>query len=286
MNRFLELNEELVKHQRKGNYRSNLKKKQKITVSQSADDEFDRYFRQASVNAINWCNIKADIIRIARAEEAHWRNAAGNKILESDPAMLPDLEKYWRIVIPAAQVHNSAVQSAADNDAFPWSAAFISWVMSSAGVTKAMGFELSQRHMSYVVQALRNREASDRTKPFWLYDNIEVMHEAVPAPGDILCKNAVNDAGVITTHWTYSGLRRSFFENGNNAIAIGTVTGSSHCDIVVDTIQRGGRRFMRTVGGNVSDSVSFTEHEVDQNGTLVNPRAGLIFGIIKLVECP
>ena len=289
MNRFLELNEELVKHQRKSTKPESLlkeKRKNKFSRPESVDDEFERYFQQAPVIPPNWCNIKADIIRIARAEEARWRNAAGNKILESNPAMLADLEKYWRVVIPAAQAHPNAVQSAADNNNFPWSAAFVSWVMSTAGVTKAMGFELSQRHMSYIVQALRNREASDRTKPFWLYDHIELLREAVPQPGDILCKNAVNDQNQITTSWTHSRLRRDFFENGHDAIPIANAFGSSHCDIVVDTIQRGARRFMRTVGGNVSDSVSFTEHEVDQNGTLVNPRAGLIFGIIKLVECP
>src|SRR5580765_330027 len=151
MNRFFELSDELTRHrQRKQKAEKNgtqiaVKPKSKMSWIQSVDeDEFDRYFRQASVNAINWCNIKADIIRIARAEELHWRNATGNKILESDPTMLADLEKYWRVVIPAAQVHNNAVRSAADDPAFPWSAAFVSWVMSSAGVTKAMGFELSQ----------------------------------------------------------------------------------------------------------------------------------------------
>ncbi len=59
----------------------------------------------------------------------------------------------------------------------PWSAAFISWVMTRAGVA---GFVRSPRHIDYIRAA---RRGGDTARPYRLADPMQEK----PAPGDLLC---------------------------------------------------------------------------------------------------
>lgn len=238
--------------------------------------------RSYQMQAINWCQIRQDIVRIAIQEEGVWTNAQGGKLLETQPAMLAELERYWRAV-PNINAHQAAVDSAnetAGSLGENWSAAFISSVFNDAGVLPAHGFPFSLRHLTYIVAALRNRENSDRARPFWLYDNIEILIEAFPQPGDLICYNRSNSGH------SYSSLRNRFWGNNDDP------RGSSHCDIVVAVTDRNGMKIIETIGGNVGDTVSFTFlniqgnviRKVDRDGS--NPRVeNNIFGIIKLIEC-
>ncbi|MGH9963179.1 MAG: DUF2272 domain-containing protein [Pyrinomonadaceae bacterium] len=178
----------------------------------------------------------------------------------------------------AAAAAAAARESA--NNTRAWSAAFICFVMHTAGVRQVHGFEFSQRHITYMVGALRNRERSDQNRVFWLADSIELKSEAAPEPGDLLCFNRrVN--GTMTQH-SYSSLRRAFWLGGNqNRIP----EGSSHCSIVVDKVERNGRWFIQTIGGNESATVRLREIPLDAFGGIPNPQAHNIFGIIKLVRC-
>lgn len=239
---------------------------------------------------INWCQMRQTIASSARAEEQRWTDPNGNKIWENHPSRLGILESYWRIVpgfTTAAAAATAAQESA--NNTRAWSAAFICFVMHTAGIRQAHGFEFAQRHMNYIVGALRNRERSDRNKVFWLFDHIEVQHEAIPQIGDLLCFNRrVN--GVMTNH-SYVSLRNNFWLHGNQNVP---PTGSSHCSIVVGTIERNGRRFVQTIGGNESApgsgqrgvTVRLRENiPLNSSGGILNPRARNLFGIIKLLRC-
>ena len=239
---------------------------------------------------INWCQRRNDIAATARAEEARWTAANGTKILENDPSRIPILRSYWAAV-PGVNPVVAAAGSAADLDEWTWSAAFICFVMQRAGVLPGQGFEFGRRHMTFIVGALRNRERSDRNRPFWLLDAVEIERESQPQPGDILCFNRCVSGRPadrcddrpgfrLTTH-QYSTLRNSFWGANQHVMP----TGNSHTAIVVGTVEVNGRRFAETVGGNERNSVRLRRVPLNQHGGIENPAAQNIFGMIKIVTC-
>jgi hypothetical protein len=249
---------------------------------------------QDAANEIDWCQKRRDIAAAARGEVPRWRGPQGQVIPESDQRQRPILETYWRAV-PVANPAAAAALSAADRPGGEWSAAFICFVMRAAGVLPVHGFEFGQRHIRYIVGALRNRERSDRSRPFWLIDAIELLRkEAIPQPGDLLCFNRCAPAGPqhrcgthpgrrMTTH-TYATLRRQFWISQPAVVP----TGSSHCALVVDNCTGpNGQRSIVTIGGNEANSVLVTPIHVDQDGGL--PAAVIarrhIFGMIKIIAC-
>jgi hypothetical protein len=62
-------------------------------------------------------------------------------------------------------------------------------------------------------------------------------------------------------------------------------SGFSHCRIVVGVGAARGRRFIATIGGNEANSVRLRRIPADQFGSIPNPQALGIFGLIKLIEC-
>jgi hypothetical protein len=251
------------------------------------------YYEKESENRpaadIDWCQMRQNIARIARAEERQWTRPDGSKLWENDSSRLPVLESYWRAVPGFTRAATAAAAARASaNNARAWSAAFICFVMHTAGVRQAHGFEFGQRHMTYIVGALRNRESGDQSKVFWLADRIEVQSEAAPDTGDLLCFNR-RVRGAMTQH-SYDSLRRRYWLHGNqNRVP----TGSSHCSIVVGQVARNGRWFIQTIGGNESArgsrgrgvTVGLREIPIDSFGGIPNPQAYNIFGIIKLTGC-
>ncbi len=125
----------------------------------------------------------------------------------------------------------------------PWSAAFISWDIASAGVPRDL-FCPDARHTIYVERiVIRAREP----------DAAFIAHhvnEYAPRVGDLIC--ASRDNGGTT------------LENLNR--------GPGHCDIVVE-VRRGE---VHAIGGNVRDSVSRSVFPLDANGFL-SPISGRPF---------
>lgn len=226
------------------------------------------------------CALAARIAAVARGEVARWRRG-DVRLVESDPGQLPVLQEYWSAVPGFGTAGRALAQARLSaRDAVPWSAAFVCWVMRRAGVRPGAGFEFSPRHITYIVGALRNRERSDVSRPFWLVDDLELQHEAVPRPGDLVCFNRAA-AGAMTRH-SVDRLRQAYWENGRQDVV---PSGSSHCAVVVGTTTRGRQRGGVTVGGNESNSVGRRFLPVDRWGGLLNPAARNVFGAITLVGC-
>ena len=228
--------------------------------------------RSRLLSAPDWCQIRFGIIKSADEEQGFWLTPAGDLRKEGDPVVLEMLTKYWRDGAGDPNPEARAKDSAADAENSPWSAAFVSWVMRNAGVPSNAGFDFSSLHMTYIVGALRNRERGQRDRPFWFYG----IDEIVPQPGDVLCKNR---GGAI---YTYDGLKKKYFDGGNDTVA---PSGKSHSDVAIGYAERGDRRFLQVVGGNVSNTVGTTEYEVDEDGRLVDAAANNVFGVITLLEC-
>jgi len=125
----------------------------------------------------------------------------------------------------------------------PWSAAFISWDIESAGVPRDL-FCPDARHTIYVERmVLRAGEPGAAFVP-------HPVNEYAPQVGDLICASR---AGGGTT-----------LENLNR--------GPGHCDIVVEV--RAGD--VHAIGGNVGDSVSRSVFPLDGNGFL-SPISGRTF---------
>ena len=125
----------------------------------------------------------------------------------------------------------------------PWSAAFISWDIESAGVPRDL-FCPDDRHTIYVERmVIRARQPGAAFIPHH-------VNEYAPRVGDLICASR---AGGGTT-----------LENLDR--------GPGHCDIVVEV--RPGE--VQAIGGNVRDSVTRSVFPLDANGFL-SPIAGRPF---------
>lgn len=122
----------------------------------------------------------------------------------------------------------------------PWSAAFVSWVMTRAALP---GFRPSPSHVDYVRDAWRG------TGPYTFADPDAVA----PAVGDLLCY--VRGNGVPFGH---GGLRR-FFAAGNGSLAM-------HCDIAIAASRDGA--YLYFVGGNVLQGVTLRQLPLNRRGLL------------------
>jgi hypothetical protein len=107
---------------------------------------------------------------------------------------------------------------------FPWSAAFISWVMKTSGA--GSHFRYSTQHSVYISQAIRDHMKGNDVG-FWGWR----LNEHRPAVGDLVCW--AREAGVDFDHQ----------KSGNYA---------GHCDIVVEV----NADEIFVIGGNVGDAVT------------------------------
>ena len=130
----------------------------------------------------------------------------------------------------------------------PWSAAFISWDIESAGVPRDQ-FCPDARHTIYVERmVLRARQPGAVFIP-------HSVRDYAPRVGDILC--AARDDGGTS------------LENLNR--------GPGHCDIVVEV--RAGE--VHAIGGNVGDSVTRSVFPLDASGFLSPISARPFFTVIE-----
>jgi len=154
---------------------------------------------------------------------------------------------------------------------YPWSAAFISWVMCEGGLGGSGRFERAVAHHVYIDQAIRARDEAAPEAAYAAYD----IGEAPVGPGDLLCT-----------------ARRSAYRtiaDRRNHIGDGVRT---HCDVVVKVDEAGERIF--AIGGNVRGSVRLKLLPAvrEQGGDLrprhqyVDRRTRTVFAHLKLRADP
>ena len=137
-------------------------------------------------------------------------------------------------------------------DDVPWSAAFISWVMRTAGADTR--FAYSPQHSVYIFRAIRDMAQQNAQAGYWCCR----LNEQHPVPGDIVC-------------WArQSGIDYDHQAGGNYA---------GHCDVVTEV--RPGEADI--IGGNVGDSVSKRTLALDGNGFVRPLSSGgeTLFGLMK-----
>lgn len=159
---------------------------------------------------------------------------------EGDPFAAERVHDYWESV-------GRPNLSGADHDV-PWSAAFISWDIESAGVPRSQ-FCPDARHTVYIERMVeRAREPGAAFVP-------RRLDERKPHVGDLIC--ASRDGGKTTL----GNLDR----------------GPGHCDIVVE-VRRGQ---VQAIGGNVDDSVSRSVFPLDDSGFLSPISARPFFTVVE-----
>jgi hypothetical protein len=162
--------------------------------------------------------------------------------MEDDAQVRPAIAGYWTAVPEQSAlsvqsrlnaVHRSAGWSMA------WSAAFVSYVVCSAGEEDMAAFARSDSHYTYVDQAIINAQTQ---RPVGLYRARDIA-TGLPKVGDLLCADrAANN-------------QPSYPNIAARAAQLGTGR-FMHCDLVVSVGRRGG--YVAVIGGNVVQAVSMT----------------------------
>ena len=115
---------------------------------------------------------------------------------------------------------------------FPWSAAFVSWVMCEGGLRDSDQFQRAIAHHVYIDQAIRARDQRASRAAFIAYN----AGETAVAPGDLLC---------TSRRPAYSTVEDRRRQMGTGA--------RTHCDIVVK-VDPAAERIL-AIGGNVRGTV-------------------------------
>ena len=116
---------------------------------------------------------------------------------------------------------------------YPWSAAFVSWIMCEGGLGDSSRFQRAVAHHVYIDQAIRGRAADETRAAFAAYD----IGTATLVPGDLLCS---------ARRPAYRSIAQRRRQMGNGA--------RTHCDIVVALDETRDR--ILAVGGNVRGTVA------------------------------
>jgi hypothetical protein len=140
-----------------------------------------------------------------------------------------------------------------------WSAAFVSYVMRSAGVDRAE-FPPAPAHATYVDAMIANATRFPATAPFLPYGPAE----RAPQPGDMVCADRGGNSPI--THW-----RQRAADAGKYR--------PMHCDIVVRTAPG----VVEAIGGNVLDAVTLSRFPADAAGYLLprGPGAPVWFAVFE-----
>lgn len=141
--------------------------------------------------------------------------------------MLTRVLTYWYAVSVQPIVGNQG-------ELRPWSAAFISWLVRSAGVPRD-AFPPSVLHWDYIEYALNGHSSRFVARDASAY---------APQVGDLLC--APRGEAFVAEVRDFASLQR----------------GAYHCDLVVE--RRAGE--LDAIGGNVGDAVSLTRVALDAEG--------------------
>jgi len=209
---------------------------------------------------------EADSTRGSADSPATWERVATfwRAVSESDPpALMTSVGRVVRAEAAPGAAGGSraevAVREALLRAAIldtPWSAAFISHLMKTAGFSR-LEFEFSDRHADYVRAALATseaeREGRDATHAFRACDAARTR----PRAGDLLCATRATSAGTVTFDALASEMRARASGQGF----------PMHCDIVVRA-DEGGDAKLDTIGGNVLNSVTLSRMTLDARKVL------------------
>lgn len=164
-------------------------------------------------------------------------NYFGNQLIESgfikngrketDEGFWQRVSIYWK--------EGTGFEKTGKDTSWPWSAAFISWVMKKAG--SGDKFPYSIRHSDYINYSIQNREKGNCDAEFIGYQ----IYEYSPDIGDLVC---------------YSRQENIDYQSRGRY--------KSHCDIVIEKT----KNRIGVIGGNVRDSVTKKFLPLDSEGKL------------------
>jgi len=177
------------------------------------------------------------------ASTAHDQYEQFHLLRENQPPLSTQIERYWAdlgFVFPGVGV--------------AWSAVFVSWCVKTAGATAAQ-FHFSAAHSEFVYEAIQNQ-----------LSQIGVFRchrpqDHAPKVGDIL----QNNRGTHSFDYAYARAHRHY---------------ESHSTVVVEVGVDNAGHYLRTIGGNESDSVGLKEVRLLADGTVANA-AGLYISVIE-----
>lgn len=215
-----------------------------------AETEFD--IRAAQVAHQEWWHFGCQYYDWASGQV---KQAAGNHGLlgrEGDDKFRHRVWHYWKFGVSP---DDETWEQYKDTALYPWSAAFISYCMRTAGAGARFPYHVGHHH--YVSQAVRNREAGDTDDTIVAYGRDEVA----PKVGDLVWYG-VDNGTVDASDWQYDDLR-DFVQNNGGSF-------SSHCDLVVEVNRPQGH--IQVIGGNIEDTVLKVRWRIDGDGKLSETR--------------
>jgi hypothetical protein len=194
------------------------------------------------------------LVAVAEGEE---RTFGG--VPETDTRLKKRIYDTYLAELRAADPHNELGWAMSPNiTKWAWSATFVSWCMLAAGAARTE-FALSVRHAMYIKAAIANQDAGQglfRAHPIADY---------APQLGDVITMN--RGGGKVT--YDQARTLKSY---------------DSHGAIVVALIERMGKKYAVTIGGNEGQSVRRTEVALTADGR-VKPRAEDPFiGVIQTLK--
>ena len=210
---------------------------------------------------------RADVVAIALREWRLWGSAVdddppgtrpppGDDKPERYPGLWQRVGEYWWTGEDASSVTaywtgkhdaNGTVFPASRDSHYPWSAAFISYVMRIAGAGDR--FPYAPAHAEYINAAKAQADAGSGP----LVVTAERPDRYAPQPGDLICLGRGGSRAL-----TYDELPTTSFPG--------------HCDIVVAA---GGGQ-LSVIGGNVDDTVTMKHIPTTHSGTLSDPATGVV----------
>lgn len=193
-------------------------------------------------NAVKeWRNFHNPPIVVRAKADTEIRRDTGTAERPLEYAQCNIVNRYWRSVkIPPrgdfCRLPRIADKNQGGWDNYPWSAAFISFIMKQSGAGDQ--FKYSVRHATYILDAVKNRDNPNASFRGYHIDWIR------PSVGDLICAPRGENAGL--TYWKI--IDQGDFE--------------SHCDIVVAK----NNNQLEVIGGNVGDRVAKTIVSLDDQG--------------------
>ena len=158
---------------------------------------------------------------------------------EQSARVASSIAGYWSVTPSGGWIlsNQNAIWNGPDSTAarwrYPWSAAFVSWVMCEGGLGGTDQFARAVAHHTYIDQAIRARDRVTERAAYVAHDR----GETAVAPGDLVC---------TARRPAYRSLADRRRQMGQGA--------RTHCDIVVKVDDAGGQ--VLAIGGNVRGSVS------------------------------
>ncbi len=231
-------------------------------------DRYPATLRQAiqTIAVGEWRAFGSSVIDYRRVEPSLTRVA----LLENDPAVFDRLVRYWSLLGPywAPFVEEqTAWRDAGRTDLWerePWSAAFISYVLRTAGVERG-DFQFSASHWRYIDYALATeKQLGERA----LYQPLDA-DAVVPDLGDLICGDR-------------SGAEKPRLTRIADRAAEFGIKRKLHCDLVVGRTKDA----VLAIGGNVSDTVALCYYPTRPDGRLVTDPAATrdsrtLFGLLR-----